>query len=158
VRKTTYFDDLPERGWPDPKDLEPFFLAPPGREWSYSGGNDSWSLHAEGLYGTEHLEPGTGRVDVDLYMVGHPLHGVTCAYSKWDGRAKQKFEYSSQGDLSRLRERVLSRHGTSLPIGLFIPFAEAWKAVKEFIETDGELPKSIEWIAVADLPPNAFLT
>jgi hypothetical protein len=43
-----------------------------------------------------------------------------------------------------------------MPIGLFIPFAEAWKAVKEFIETEGELPKSIEWVRNRDLPPNTF--
>jgi hypothetical protein len=30
------------------------------------------------------------------------------------------------------------------------------KAVKEFLETDGELPKSIEWVANADLPRNTF--
>jgi hypothetical protein len=30
------------------------------------------------------------------------------------------------------------------------------EAVKEFIETDGALPKSIEWIANRDLPPNTF--
>jgi hypothetical protein len=29
-------------------------------------------------------------------------------------------------------------------------------AVKEFIETDGGLPSSIEWIANNDLPPNTF--
>jgi hypothetical protein len=37
------------------------------------------------------------------------------------------------------------------PIGLFIPFDRAWLAVKEFIETDGALPKSIDWIASADM-------
>ena len=37
-----------------------------------------------------------------------------------------------------------------------MPFPNAWKAVKEFIETDGELPKSIEWIASSDLPPEAY--
>jgi Immunity protein Imm1 len=49
--------------------------------------------------------------------------------------------YSSKGDLNRLREWVVSTHDTPLPIGLFVPFETAWEAVKEFIETDGELPK-----------------
>lgn len=31
MRKRTYFDPLPREGWPDPKDLEPYFLAPPGQ-------------------------------------------------------------------------------------------------------------------------------
>jgi hypothetical protein len=30
------------------------------------------------------------------------------------------------------------------------------KAVKEFIETGGALPTSIEWIANSDLPENTF--
>lgn len=64
--------------------------------------------------------------------------------------------YSSKGDLSRLGEVVRSLHDTPLPVGLFIQFAMAWSAVKEFIETDGELPKSIEWVANRDLPPNTF--
>ena len=34
--------------------------------------------------------------------------------------------------------------------GLFIPFKSAWLAVKESIETDGALPKSIEWVANKD--------
>jgi hypothetical protein len=47
-------------------------------------------------------------------------------------------------------------HGDPLSVGLFVPFPVAWKAVKEFIETDGELPTSIEWIASSDLPPETF--
>jgi hypothetical protein len=43
-----------------------------------------------------------------------------------------------------------------LSVGLFIPFPVAWKAVKEFMETDGELPRSIEWIATGDLPAQTF--
>ncbi|MNC98194.1 hypothetical protein D3C83_160840 [compost metagenome] len=46
--------------------------------------------------------------------------------------------------------------GDLRPIGLFIPFPVAWKAVKEFMETDGQLPKSIEWVANRDLPTNTF--
>jgi len=40
--------------------------------------------------------------------------------------------------------------------GLFVPFAIAWKAVRQFMETDGELPDSIAWIAANDLPPGTF--
>jgi hypothetical protein len=36
------------------------------------------------------------------------------------------------------------------------PFKSAWLAVKEFIETDGQLPKSIEWIANKELPVGTF--
>jgi len=43
-----------------------------------------------------------------------------------------------------------------MPIGLYVPFEAAWKAVKEFIETGGAFPQSIEWIANNDLPLNSF--
>ena len=120
----------------------------------HRSGNDGAVLTAEGVHGTEHLEANKGRTDVRLEMWGNPDLGVLLIYSKWGGGYKDTF--SSKGDLSRLRELVRSKHATPLPVGLFIPFREAWKAVKEFIETDGELPKSIEWVANKDLPPNTF--
>jgi hypothetical protein len=64
--------------------------------------------------------------------------------------------YSSKGDMSRIGEWVRTLHGDQRPIGLYIPFEEAWKAVKKFIETDGELPKSIEWVENATLPEGTF--
>jgi hypothetical protein len=69
---------------------------------------------------------------------------------------RHKENFVSKGDLTRLGEIVRALHGTRLPVGLFIPFERAWMAVKEFIETDGRLPSSIEWIANNDLPPNTF--
>ena len=96
------------------------------------------------------------QVNVHLFMFGNPNHGVFLQYSKWDGRIKKKDTYCSKGELNRIREFVRSLHGTPLSVGLFIPFAEAWKAVKEFIETEAELPKSIQWIASRDLPRETF--
>jgi hypothetical protein len=65
--------------------------------------------------------------------------------------------YYSKGDLTRLDELVwIGQEGDLMPIGLFIPFDRAWLAVKEFIETDGALPKSIEWIADADISDEIF--
>jgi hypothetical protein len=152
--KSTYFASRPSDGWPNPKELEHYFLGPARQRWFFETGNDSASLTAEGADGTEHLQANKGRIDIDLDMWGNPDLGVLLIYSKWGGGLKQT--YSSKGDLSRLRELVRSTHDTPLPVGLFIPFEEAWKAVKEFIETDGKLPKSIEWIANRDLPPNTF--
>jgi hypothetical protein len=82
--------------------------------------------------------------------------GVYLIYDKWDGRTRQKYSYAPKGDFSRLGEFVESLHGTPLSVGLFVSFPKAWKAVKEFMETDGELPTSIEWIATRDLPPETF--
>jgi hypothetical protein len=154
LKKRVYFDVFDGRGWPTPKQLEKYFLAPKGKQWFYTDGNDSAGLHAEGVEGTEHLELGKGRIDINLQMWGHPELGVLLVYSKAGGGYQET--YSSKGDLTRLQEWVRTLHDDPMPIGLYIPFEKAWKAVKEFIETDGKLPTSIEWIANRDLPPNTF--
>lgn len=154
MRKWAKFDKHWGPGWPDPNVLGRYFLAPPGKEWFYSGGNDGARLVVEGVDGTGHLPAHEGRIDADLMMWGNPDHGVLLIYSKWGGGHRETF--SSKGDLSRLGELVRSLHDTPLPVGLFIPFPKAWLAVQEFMETEGELPKSIEWIANRDLPPNTF--
>jgi hypothetical protein len=153
--KSTHFANFDRAGWPNPRELEPYFLAPRGKEWSYEGGNDSWGLDGQGLYGTERLSD-IDRVDVHLYMTGHPDHGVLLQRNFWDGRTKKKSVHCSIGDPRRVLEHVHSAHGSILPIGLFVPFPVAWKAVKEFVETDGELPTSIQWISSRDLPKGAF--
>jgi hypothetical protein len=155
VKRTIYFDRFRGAYWPSPGELEPFFLAPKGQEWSYRGGNDSWGMSVSALYGTGD-KPEADQVSVSLAMIGNPELGVYLDYSKWDGRIKQGLSYSPKGDLTRLLEFVESLHTTPLSVGLFIPFPKAWLAVKEFMETDGELPTSIEWIADRDLPPEAF--
>jgi hypothetical protein len=141
-------------GWPRPSDLELYFLAPRGQRWTFESGNDSWGLAAEGVDGTEHLPIDNGRVNLDLTMLGSPDHGVLLHYHKW-GRGVAE-AYYSKGNLDWLREWVRTMHGDLMPVGLFIPFETAWKAVKEFIEKDGALPTSIAWIAGRDLPAGAF--
>jgi hypothetical protein len=58
--------------------------------------------------------------------------------------------------MTRLKEWVRNLHNDPLPVGLFISFPKAYDAVKECIETDGQLPKCIEWVANKDLPPGTF--
>lgn len=155
MKRTIYFDKFDGNGWPELRELETFFLAPKGQEWSYLGGNDSWGLSVEGLNNTEHLDLKDGkRTDINLLMWGNPELGVFLLYEKIGGGFDEL--YSSKGDMSRIREWVRTLHGDQRPIGLYIPFEEAWKAVKEFIETDGELPKSIEWVENATLPEGTF--
>lgn len=155
MRKRASFDSFWGSGWPDPAWLKQFFLAPKGQEWSYLDGNDNWGLTVEGVEGTERLDPADpARIVIRLSMWGHPKRGVLLMYEKIGGGYDQL--YSSKGDLSRLKEHVRTLHDTPLPIGLYIPFAEAWKAVKEFIETDGQLPKCIAWVENSTLPKGTF--
>ncbi|HEX3486393.1 MAG TPA: Imm1 family immunity protein [Micropepsaceae bacterium] len=156
MRREIYFDRFRQTGWPDLRDLEAFFIAPKGHQWSYRGGNDSWGLSVEGVNGTDHLDiADRRRIDIRLYMTGHPDHGVYLLYDKAGGGHPRE-RYNSKGDLSRLNEHIRDLHGTPLPVGLLIPFEKAWLAVKEFMETGGALPKSIEWVEDSKLPDWAF--
>jgi hypothetical protein len=154
MRKCAYLDLRRSNGWPRPEELEQYFLGPPRQRWAFESGNDNAGLAVEGVDGTEDKERHEGRIDVDLDMWGHPDLGVLLIYSKWGGGVKEMC--SSKGDLTRLRERVRSKQGTLLPVGLFIPHGRAWEAVKEFMGTDGELPTNIEWIANCHLPQGTF--
>ncbi len=154
MKKETYFDSEWYDRWPAPEELQSFFLAPPGKQWFDTGGNDTAGIRVEGVNGTDHLEEGKGRIDLELMMWGNPDLGVLLIYRKYGGGLREAF--TSFSDLNRLNEFVRTLHRDKMPVGLYIPFEEAWKAVKEFLETDGQLPKSIKWIANKDLPPNTF--
>jgi Immunity protein Imm1 len=152
MRKRSHFDEFRGDGWPAPSKLERYFLAPPGelfRSW-----DGCWGLRAEGVDATEHLPEGKGRIDIGLTIVGNPARGVLLQYRKYGGGLRDDFY--SKSDLSRLQEWLVTPDGDLMPIGLFIPFEVAWKAVKEFIERDGALPTSIAWVAGRDLPKDAF--
>jgi hypothetical protein len=155
MKKSTNFDVLWGPGWPTPQELEPYFLGGPGRPSSFEVGSGGMGFSAEGVDGTDHLEEGKGRIDLCLTMVGSPFHGVLFHYRKSGaGRAEV---YYSRGDLRRLREWVGTNDGDLNSVGLFVPLERAWKAVKDFIESEGALPGSIAWIADDDVPGYAFL-
>jgi Immunity protein Imm1 len=154
MRKLTHFASLPREGWPKPKDMERYFLGPPGQRWNFEERQDCWGLTAEGLHGTERLAGHKGRIDIRLTMVGNPERGVLLQYRKV-GREYGDVYYSKQ-DLKRLKEWVMTHDGDLMPIGLFVPFERAWVAVKEFMDKDGALPQSIAWIAARDVPDYAF--
>ena len=148
------FGEIREWSWPQPHVLERDFFAPTGKEWLQNPENDGAVFEFQGAHGSEHLPAGEGLINIHLQIWGKPNLGVLLVYSRLGGKYADMF--SSKGDMSRIREWVRSTHNDPLPIGLFIPFAPAYQAVKEFIESDGALPKSIEWIANKDLPPNTF--
>ncbi len=154
MRKRAYFDTYWRGGWPELSWLEPYFLTPAGKRWSFETDNHGGSLTLEGVEGTENLGTGTGRIDTHLMMVGHRAHGVMLQYFQMGGGTGPNCY--SRGDLGRLYDTFETRQGDLVPLGLCIPFDAAWCAVKEFIERDGALPQSIEWIAGRDLPKNVF--
>ena len=154
MEKSAYFNSEDIEGWPSAEELRPFFIAPPGREWFSRTGNDTGGFDVKGLYGTENGIEFKTRIDAKLGLYGIPGLGVLIVYDRYGGGYHD--EYTSVGDMSRLNEWVENLHRTKLPVGLFIPFPRAYNAVKEFIETDGELPKCIEWVANKDLPYGTF--
>ena len=154
MNKRIYFDVFDGRGWPKPEELKPYFLGSPERRSSFESENDCWGLSAEGVEGTDQLPEGNGRIDIHLTMVGHRAQGILLQYRRWGGGYRDTFY--SKGDLTRLQEWVQTKDGDLMPVGLFISPSSAWKAVKEFMERDGRLPASIEWIADSDVPAEAF--
>jgi hypothetical protein len=154
MKKRANFDSYWGPGWPDVNWIQRYFLDAPQLPWLHDRQNDSASLFVQGLHGTDDLEEGR-RIDAELGLFGNPALGVLVIYRKYGGGFSDTF--TSRGDVSRLGELVYSLHDTPLPVGLFIPFAMAWPAVKEFIETDGvTCPTSIAWVANKDLPANTF--
>ncbi len=154
MNKDIYFDRLHGSSWPTPDDLWPYFSSVDGSNWFHQTGNDSASLTVEGINGTAHLPFAGGRQDINLLLWGQPNLGVLLIY-ELSGKAPVR-TWCSKGDMTRLKEYVRSTHDDPLPVGLFIPFADAFKAVKEFMETEGQLPKSIDWVRDEDLPPDIF--
>jgi hypothetical protein len=155
MKRYANFDSFSGEGWPDLKWLERYFVAPPGQQWFYSRGrSDSARFTVKGVEGTEHLELYKGRIDIDLDMIGNPQLGVFLMYERV-GRRHKETRYS-KGDPKRLHEWVENAYGDLIPVGLFVPFEMAWTALKDFIKTDGELPRSIEWIKSGDLPPGTW--
>jgi hypothetical protein len=152
--KSAYFDTYWGPGWPDEKWLGRYFLTAAGRRDFFASGNDGWSLTAEGVDGTDNVPHLKGRVDVNLTIQGHPDLGVLLQYRKIGRQPIETFY--SRGDLSRLHQWVKTAHDDLMPIGLFIPFETAWKAIKEFMERQAALPKSIVWIAAKDIPADTF--
>ena len=110
-------------------------------------------MTAEGVDDTEDL-PFETRIDIDLHIVGKPDLGVLLLYDRVS--ATDGYSYYSVGNLKMLHTLVRAKQGSRMPMGLFIPFEQALKAVMEFIETNGALPKCIEWVASADLPEGSF--
>jgi hypothetical protein len=162
LKQSIYFGPFRSKPWPNQDQLAPYFLTKEGIDELLSTGNDNWSIDLYGLYGTEglpkYLARGTNipgsQVDAELQMYFDPEFGVLLLYTKTGGGFEDCF--CSAGDLTRLKEWIRTLQSDLMPVGLYIRFAQAWLAVKEFMDTNGELPKSIKWVDCNDLPPDTF--
>jgi hypothetical protein len=156
VKKEAAFGDHWGNGWPDINAVEQGLSDPEKLAKLFAKGRDGGCFSIEWIYDKEGSIPRFGLVGAILYMHLHPDHGIKLQYSVWDRRTEKRETYHSKGDLARLKQFVWSFHRTPLSIGLFVPFEIGRKAVKEFLQTDGELPQSVDWISDDDLPSEVF--
>jgi hypothetical protein len=156
VKKEAAFDDHWGNGWPDISVVEKGLADPEKLGQLFAKGRDGACFSIEWIYDQHDSMPQTGLVGAILYMHLNPDHGIKLQYLGWDRRTGKRETYHSKGDLARLKQFVRSFHRTPLSIGLFVPFKIGCKAVKEFLQTDGKLPQSVEWISDDDLPSEVF--
>lgn len=149
-----YFNSKRSARWPHLDEIRQYFFPKSGEAWFSTGGNDSGGFTLDGVEGTEHLDHGRGRIGIDLNMIGHPKYGVQLNWARLG--PPKRTDYYSLHDPARLNQYVNSLHGDPQPIGLYIPFAEAWMAVEDFLLHEGARSTRIAWIADRDLPPDAF--
>lgn len=163
MRKRIYFGPHDGAFWPPAADLEQFFLTTKAQDTLYESGNDSYGIDISGLYNTED-KPDNVAYDYDgsksaasahLSIWFDPQLGVSLHYRRSGPGLRESL--CSKGDLTQFGVYTRTLHQDLMPVALYIPAERAWLAVKEFMEREGEIPTSIDWIASADLPPNTFV-
>jgi hypothetical protein len=156
MRKEGSFDEHWGDGWPELANVEACMLDPDERQAMFARGADGGSFIITSHVDTKTPPPLAGLMSSALFLSMVPDLGASLQYNHWDARLQKTRVFVSKGDLSRLGDFVRSFHGTPLSVGLFISFEDGFRAVKEFIETEGERPTSIEWIDAETLPPETF--
>jgi hypothetical protein len=139
MKKSTRFDKIQhDSHWPEPEQMKPYFLGPGGR-WEFEAGGCDGSLRLDNDGDT-----------IKMYMTGHSEYGVHLNYISSKGGKKESF--SSKGSEGLLWYWFRDNQDNAVSFGLTVPFKKAWEAVSEFLESDGKLPKSIDWIKDEDIP------
>ena len=161
MKREIYFRDLRTNYWPALEAIKPYFLAPDAPQMWGESGNDDWAIGIYGFNGTEDglrfARVGSGQKQqewAELEMWGDPNLGVMLWYQRVGG-GPTIYQYSA-GDMSRQNQWTRTLQSDLRPVSLYIPYDKAWLAVKEFMETDGQLPKCIQWISSMDVPSNSF--
>ncbi len=151
MKRTSYFNSQRRDTWPTVPEIASYFEPRGGAAWSRPLGNDTASLTLEGVDGTQGLEQYRGRMDISLRLLAHAKYGVFLFYEKSRGA-----RYSSKGDMTKVKTYVRTAHDDLRTLAFFIPFEKAWLAVKDFIESNGDLPKSIDWVDMKEIKELAF--
>ena len=126
MRKITNFRGYEGPGWPDEKWLAPYFLTAAGQREVFGFRNNDWGLRARGVDGTEDL-PFDREINITLHIIGKPDLGVLLLYDRMS--ATDGYSYYSIGDPKKFRTLVKATQVSRMPLGLFIPFEQALKAV-----------------------------
>src|SRR5262245_29196194 len=111
MRRTGYFASELMWEWPRPEEIEHYFLAPPGERWFFETGNDGAAFENKGVDGTEHLQLGKGRIDIELMMWANEDFGVLLIWSKWVAgtRRRTRPRETSAGSANSSRARMTRR-------------------------------------------------
>jgi Immunity protein Imm1 len=138
---------------PPLNELEQYFTLKRGYLWLDLPGVDTAGIEYLDVTGSGEESIEASRVDLALTLWGHPAYGV---YLQYDRRAKNDRMTRCSVGSGESGQWIRSRQGDLIPLGLCISFDNAWRAVKEFVETGGALPESVDWLAANKLAPNAF--
>ena len=121
---------------PDLEQLEQLVLNPDGPGWQFSQAGIDYFL-------------GDGRMH-HLIVLGHPELGYYLQFLGPKGCFGPEDIWLALGNRFRLSE-VVCRDDWEASVGLFVPRAAAWEAIRHFCMTGGRSP-AIEWISHRDVP------
>ena len=141
-------------GWPNPKELEHYFLGPQGRFWSSEDRSDSAALWAKGVHGTEHLDVGKGRIDIELLIWRNLDFGVLLIYSKWGGPYKEMF--SSKGNLSRLHDLCARSMARFCPSASLYRLKKRGRRSRSSSKRTASFPRALSGLRTATFPHEPF--
>jgi hypothetical protein len=148
------FTDFRWMRWPSPSELKHYFVGPNRKLWSPDGESNERciQIYPEG----KDLPDGKFwlRKHYWFHLVGHDDYGVFLHWQRTGYGPQENF--FAKGDLNKLKLQVRTHHGDALPLGLFIPFDQAWLAVEDFMKGNGARSSRIEWLRPQDLPENTF--
>jgi Immunity protein Imm1 len=147
MRGYEFDDQASDTSWPQIQSLSEYFKPLLGTTpWKFKthGLDDVWFWISQ--KDAEHFE-----VRTELRLIGVPGYGVYISY--WQSGVKTGgLNFYAKGDLARIKDCAANRRGDLFSLALLVPFSAAYSALAEFLETNGALPKCIEWVEPSEVP------